>query len=47
MAEAVFYGIYVSQDMGETWEFRCCGPQPGGEPSEEESKSYGLVSTED
>ena len=29
------YGIYVSQDMGETWEFRCCGPQPGGEPSEE------------
>ncbi len=28
------YGIYVSQDMGETWEFRCCGSEPGGIPSE-------------
>lgn len=29
------YGIYVSEDQGENWTFRCCGPQPGGEPSEE------------
>ena len=26
------YGIYVSTDMGESWEFRCCGQQPGGVP---------------
>lgn len=24
------YGIYVSNDAGETWTFTCCGPQPGG-----------------
>lgn len=24
------YGIYVSTDQGATWEFRCCGNQPGG-----------------
>ena len=35
------YGIYVSQDMGDTWEFRCCGPQPGGEPSEENQNLMG------
>lgn len=27
------YGIYVSEDRGETWEFKCCGDQPGGVPS--------------
>lgn len=26
------YGIYVSDDMGSTWTFRCCGPQPAGAP---------------
>lgn len=26
------YGIYVSDDMGENWSFRCCGPQPAGVP---------------
>ena len=26
------YGIYVSDDMGNTWDFRCCGPQPAGIP---------------
>ena len=29
------YGLYVSDDQGENWEFRCCGNQEGGEPSEE------------
>ncbi|MAQ32011.1 MAG: hypothetical protein CMD26_04705 [Flavobacteriales bacterium] len=28
------YGIYVSDDQGENWEFRCCGVQAGGVPSE-------------
>ena len=28
----VDYMVYVSQDMGDTWEFRCCGPEPGGIP---------------
>ena len=23
------YGIYVSYDKGDNWQFRCCGPQPG------------------
>ena len=27
------YGIYVSYDKGDNWQFRCCGPQPGGMPS--------------
>jgi PKD repeat protein len=27
------YGIYVSSDEGESWTFRCCGPQPAGPPS--------------
>ena len=26
------YGIYVSQDEGESWTFRCCGAQPAGPP---------------
>ena len=29
------YGIYVSSDQGENWEFRCCGDQPAGPPSSE------------
>jgi len=28
------YGVYVSDDIGETWEFRCCGSLPAGVPSE-------------
>ena len=24
------YGIYVSEDAGESWTFKCCGPQPSG-----------------
>jgi len=35
------YGVYVSENMGETWEFRCCGSQPGGEPSEENQNLMG------
>ena len=27
------YGVYVSSDVGSTWTFRCCGPQPAGPPS--------------
>ena len=27
------YGIYISYDKGESWTFRCCGPQPAGVPS--------------
>lgn len=27
------YGIYVSNDQGQSWTFSCCGPQPGGPPS--------------
>ena len=27
------YGIYISYDKGESWTFRCCGPQPAGIPS--------------
>ena len=27
------YGVYVSEDQGENWEFRCCGAQPAGVPS--------------
>jgi len=27
------YGVYVSEDQGENWEFRCCGDQPAGIPS--------------
>jgi len=26
------FGIYKSEDEGETWTFECCGPQPGGLP---------------
>ena len=26
------FGIYKSDDEGETWTFECCGPQPGGLP---------------
>ena len=26
------YGIYISYDMGENWDFQCCGPQPAGPP---------------
>ena len=35
------YGIYVSTDMGESWEFRCCGQQPGGVPSEKNQNLMG------
>ncbi len=28
------FGVYVSTDMGETWTFNCCGPQPGGPPAD-------------
>ena len=27
------YGIYLSDDAGETWSRSCCGPQPAGVPS--------------
>ena len=27
------YGIYVSEDQGVNWEFKCCGSQPGGPAS--------------
>lgn len=27
------YGVYVSADLGSTWTFQCCGPQPAGPPS--------------
>lgn len=27
------YGVYVSEDQGANWEFKCCGPQPGGPAS--------------
>lgn len=27
------YGIYISNNAGETWSFACCGPQPAGTPS--------------
>ena len=30
------YGIYVSEDAGESWTFKCCGPQPSG-PAEAET----------
>ena len=26
------YGIYISDDLGNTWTFRCCGQQPAGVP---------------
>jgi len=26
------YGIYKSEDEGETWSFECCGAQPAGQP---------------
>ncbi len=26
------YGVYVSSDAGETWNFQCCGTQPAGPP---------------
>ena len=27
------YGIYISDDKGENWNFQCCGPHPAGIPS--------------
>ncbi|MCB0637515.1 MAG: hypothetical protein KDC54_12890, partial [Lewinella sp.] len=30
---AGLYGIYVSEDAGQTWSFSCCGPQVGGAPN--------------
>ena len=27
------YGIYISEDQGVNWEFKCCGAQPGGPAS--------------
>lgn len=27
------YGVYVSEDLGSTWTFSCCGDQPGGPAS--------------
>ncbi len=27
------YGVYVSDDQGQTWTFQCCGPQPSGPAS--------------
>lgn len=27
------YGIYISDDSGDNWTFKCCGPQPAGPPS--------------
>jgi photosystem II stability/assembly factor-like uncharacterized protein len=35
------YGIYVSEDAGASWEFRCCGDQPGGEPAEDNINMMG------
>lgn len=27
------YGVYISEDQGANWEFKCCGAEPGGLPS--------------
>ena len=27
------YGVYISEDQGANWEFKCCGAQPGGPAS--------------
>ena len=35
------YGIYVSDDQGENWEFRCCGDEPAGPPSENNQNLMG------
>ena len=35
------YGVYVSEDAGESWTFRCCGDQPGGEPAEDNINMMG------
>ncbi|MCB0651716.1 MAG: T9SS type A sorting domain-containing protein [Saprospiraceae bacterium] len=35
------YGIYVSEDAGDNWSFRCCGEQPGGEPAEDNINMMG------
>tara|TARA_Y100000994_G_C15702737_1_gene445838 strand:+ start:918 stop:4475 length:3558 start_codon:yes stop_codon:yes gene_type:complete len=35
------YGLYVSDNEGESWEFRCCGSQPGGIPSEDNQNLMG------
>ncbi len=35
------YGVYVSEDAGSTWQFRCCGDQPGGEPAEDNINMMG------
>jgi len=35
------YGVYVSENQGENWEFRCCGDQPAGIPSEDNQNLMG------
>lgn len=35
------YGVYVSTDAGESWNFQCCGTQPGGKPSAENKNLMG------
>lgn len=35
------YGIYVSTDMGATWQFRCCGVGPGGVPASDNINMMG------
>ncbi len=35
------YGIYVSDNQGESWEFRCCGNSPAGIPSAENQNLMG------
>ena len=35
------YGVYVSDDQGENWEFRCCGNEPAGIPSEDNQNLMG------
>ena len=35
------YGIYVSDNEGDSWEFRCCGDQPAGVPSENNQNLMG------
>lgn len=35
------YGIYISEDQGETWSFQCCGDQEGGPASAENINMMG------
>lgn len=35
------YGVYVSTDGGESWQFQCCGSQPGGVPSTQNKNLMG------